>query len=459
MLSPYRDIPTPAGSMLLAQTKEWLHPERAPHLLDKYAVEIGPLVRFRVGPLRMLLVNEPSLINEVVHSEAFNTKGRFYSMVRLVLNNIVSANGENWESRRKLYIAALRGIDVFEATHQACSLLEQRWSGRYARNVDLEPSIWRLCSDMCMWMAVGEFPSESFYADAAVLQGEMGGLAPDLAFRPLAVVSPLRWRTLRGVRARLVAYFEERLDRRLAGQSSSEGSRDLLDGLIGAVDDPYCPEDRAAIVAGLMDFFFTSDDVAACALRWAVWMVARHRDVQQELREELSHVISPGERVGREHLEDLPGLARVARECLRLYPGYGLFGRFTTEPTPLGGYLVPGGVEVLMSPYVLHRSEEHWDKPDLFLPSRWDGVGTHTPGVDPARPAYMPFGFGRRSCLARHLGWSMVCVGLARIFSRFSLDARNGHLPKEEFWGTLHSANGLPVQVYDAPSLRLAASA
>ena len=146
MHQPYRNIPSPPGSALMAQTREWLHPERAPHLLDKYAVEIGPLVRFRVGPLHMLLVNDPALIDEVVRSEAFNTKGRFYGMVRLVLDNIVSANGEHWARRRKLYISALRGIDVFGATDRACDQLEQRWSGRRERGADLEPAIWRLCS-------------------------------------------------------------------------------------------------------------------------------------------------------------------------------------------------------------------------------------------------------------------------------------------------------------------------
>jgi len=54
----------------------------------------------------------------------------------------------------------------------------------------------------------------------------------------------------------------------------------------------------------------------------------------------------------------------------------------------------------------------------------------------------------------------MVVVGLARIFSNYSLRAQPGHQPKEEFWGTLHSANGLPVQISNAaPAHTFAASA
>ena len=47
-----------------------------------------------------------------------------------------------------------------------------------------------------------------------------------------------------------------------------------------------------------------------------------------------------------------------------------------THPiTSTGGYSVPRGQDVMISVYNIHHSPAVWDRPDDFLPERWDLEG------------------------------------------------------------------------------------
>ena len=45
----------------------------------------------------------------------------------------------------------------------------------------------------------------------------------------------------------------------------------------------------------------------------------------------------------------------------------------------MGGYDLPEGTTIPVSPYLLHRDARNWDDPDAFRPERWLEPGG-TPG-------------------------------------------------------------------------------
>src|SRR5204862_265629 len=96
--------------------------------------------------------------------------------------------------------------------------------------------------------------------------------------------------------------------------------------------------------------------------------------------------------------DDLPGLGytrRVIDEVLRLYPPTWLTARTASENDELGGYEIPAGALILLSPYVTHRHLACWEEPERFDPDRF------MPTRAAARPAfaYFPFGGGPRRCI------------------------------------------------------------
>src|SRR5690606_30445358 len=140
-----------------------------------------------------------------------------------------------------------------------------------------------------------------------------------------------------------------------------------------AVEGAY-PREPEALRDGLVNFFFTAHDVLSASASFCLWLLAAHPDAQRDAR------------------EDGEALGRAVRESLRLYPGYPLFSRRTQAEVEVGGYRVPAGTDVIVSPYVLHRLERHWPDAARFDPDRWSGP------LEPMRPgprgAYMPFGGG-----------------------------------------------------------------
>jgi cytochrome P450 len=117
------------------------------------------------------------------------------------------------------------------------------------------------------------------------------------------------------------------------------------------------------------------------------------------VREEVSRVL--GERTPG--IEDLPNLTytrMVLDETLRLYPAAWMVSCTAVEEDEIGGYRIPAGRTLILSPYVTHRRTDLWLNPEGFDPGRFapekDGNGGRP------RFAYFPFGAGPRLCIGNN---------------------------------------------------------
>jgi cytochrome P450 len=93
------------------------------------------------------------------------------------------------------------------------------------------------------------------------------------------------------------------------------------------------------------------------------------------------------------------------------------------EDDAIGGYRVPKGTSVLISPYVMHRHPRYWSDPLRFEPRRFSGADAA------ARPpyAYLPFGGGPRRCVGMRFASMAVPLILATVLQRFRPRLAPGH--------------------------------
>ena len=189
-----------------------------------------------------------------------------------------------------------------------------------------------------------------------------------------------------------------------------------------------------------LTLFLAGHETTAQALTWTWYLLSQNPECECRMHEEIQSVLG-----GREpSFEDLPQLRyteTVLAEATRLYPPAWGVGRKAIEACEIGGYELPPGGIVIMSPYVMHRDPRWFPEPDRFDPERW------TPEARDARPkfSYFPFGGGSRLCIGERFAWMEGTLMLATIAQKWRLRLVHGIAsnPATSLFRT-HSPHTLP---------------
>lgn len=130
---------------------------------------------------------------------------------------------------------------------------------------------------------------------------------------------------------------------------------------------------------------------------------------------------------------------------MRLYPPAYAISRWCVEADEVGGYDVPAGSAVTLSPYVTHRHPEIWEEAERFDPERF------RPERQAERPrfAYMPFGGGPRQCIGNRFAMTEAMLILAMLTQRYRLDMVPDHPVELEPLITLRPRHGLRMTIVE----------
>ena len=113
----------------------------------------------------------------------------------------------------------------------------------------------------------------------------------------------------------------------------------------------------------------------------------------------------------------------VLDESLRLFPPAWVIGRLSLNDDEIGGYHIPGGSIITLSPYVTHRLPEYWENPEGFDPERWSPERAE----QHPRFAYFPFAGGPRQCIGNNFALMEAQLIIATVAQRYRIDLVPGH--------------------------------
>lgn len=154
----------------------------------------------------------------------------------------------------------------------------------------------------------------------------------------------------------------------------------------------------------------------AAGLSATIFYVLRHNEVYDRLRDEIRNTfpsrqsIQPGVL-----LEKCTYLRACVEESLRMTPpGPGIFWRQSNRVVQIDGVEIPAGTEFGVCIYALHHNPAVFPDPDLFQPDRFL--------CPKARPGFLPFLSGFRSCPAQTLAYPMMCLPIAKMIWEFDLE-------------------------------------
>jgi cytochrome P450 family 135 len=233
----------------------------------------------------------------------------------------------------------------------------------------------------------------------------------------LVVLGPDRLRKLRPFRRYLQRVdqllYEEIRARRSASDLAERD--DILSLLLQATDEEGRPMSDRGLRDELMTLLVAGHETTATALSWAIELLARHRTELDRLEADVAG-------------GDGAYLDAVIKETLRLRPVIALVLRKLMEPMEIGGRLLPAGVSVAPSIYLVHRNPEIYPEPERFRPERFLEHDHETGGASasPAAPprtsyTWIPFGGGVRRCLGGAFAEFEMAVVLRELVARRKL--------------------------------------
>lgn len=415
------DPPGPKGTLLAGSNREFAK-RRLPFLLELAHV-YGPVVGFRLGPRKVVLVSEPSLIEQILVTDAKRYIKHFGARAYKVLlgNGLVTSEGELWREQRRLIQPAFHKTPVQAYASDMSALAAQmleRWQP--GQRIDVHGEFTSLAGCIALKTLFGlDNPGDQthFASNLRIAVDLVNARLRALLKFPYWMPTPAnrRLKRLAGELFQIADRFIEESTAR------GEDTSNLISSLVRLAGKQGTSMSTPQLRDEAMTLYISAHETTALGLTWTWYLLSRHPEAEQKLVAEWGTVLDGRNPVASD-LSALPYTMAVIAESLRLYPPVPLVGREATDDVELGGFRVRRGGTILISPWVCHRDPSRFPDPEAFRPERWTVGLAH----DLHRFAYIPFGGGPRVCIGRNFALTEIALVLATLGQHYRFTTEDG---------------------------------
>lgn len=424
--------PSPKGQPIIGHLKGFKN-DPINFMLDSARAH-GDMVLFRLLNKKIYFLNHPDAIRHVLHNNHKNYhKSPGYRPLRLLGGmGIFTSDGELWLKQRKLYQPAFSHSSIKGYTDSVLTNTNEliaNWS--VASKADEAVNISREMMKVTMSII-----SETLFSSRIDYESHLWD----------AISYALKWINERALKSPFVFPANWPTAKNRKFHAAVDSLNELVYGIIEAKKkDNKNPNDLLSRfmdpggdLEGLnpeelrdevMTIFIAGHETSANVLMWVFYELSRHPEVEARIFEEVTAL---GEReLVYDDLHHLIYTAQVLNETMRLYPPVWHLGRMNLTEDEIGGYPIPKGSHVRMSPLVIHRHPDYWEKPDEFNPDRFykkmeDGTYSKTELEPPTPFTFIPFGAGPRLCAGRNFAMMEMVLILAKLVRQFKIRPGQG---------------------------------
>lgn len=241
----------------------------------------------------------------------------------------------------------------------------------------------------------------------------------------------------RGVRAR--RWLVQLMRSRLAEKRASEGP-DLFSQLCHARSEDGERFSDDEVINHMIFLMMAAHDTTTSTLTTMFYCLARQPEWQDRLRQDAQAL--PDEQLGFAELAGCERTEWVMKEALRMYPPLTSIPRKAARDCSFGGFQIPKGTPVGISPIHTHHMPSLWTKPNDFDPERFS----------PERAehrrhayAYLPFGGGAHLCIGQHFADMEVKSVVHQMLRRVRLSVPEGYRMPYQLVPIAKPRDGLPM--------------
>jgi cytochrome P450 len=410
------------------------------------AREHGDAVHYSIAGVPVYQFSHPDTAIEILSAK--NHAFQKPTLMRQVLgqwngNGLAVNEGESWVKQRRLVNPAFKPQRVqkhaAEVVRRADAMLDG-WRGRV--EVDASQELARLTLGVVAEALFGsavEHRIDAFIHHVANLNEDGFKEMSSPVVLPMWAPTPAK-RRIRAATEFLRGTADEFIAER---RRSGEDRGDLLSMMLLAKDeegDGGQMNDRQARDEAV-NLLLGGNETTATGLTWAVYLLAKHPDVQEEARKEIKEALGDAlptaESVPRLKLTEM-----IFKEALRIYPPVYILPREAKEDVVIGGKRVKKGATVHVATFVIQRDARWFHDPLRFQPRRFEAEDAIRRG------AFLPFGAGPRACIGRGFAMMEGTLALARLLQRVRVGLKDPSKEVEmEAQVSLHPKGGLRVTV------------
>ena len=197
-------------------------------------------------------------------------------------------------------------------------------------------------------------------------------------------------------------------------------------------------------------FFLAGFDTSSVTLTNVVYFLAKYQDIQTRLFNEIDEFSknSPQDIDYFESINELKYLNAVINETLRFRSTLPHMVRESAKNCTISNdgreLFIPKGTNIQISVHMIHRDENHFERPFEFLPERFMTGSS----LRHNSQAFMPFGVGPRNCIGLRFATFEIKLCLYKVLQMYKFELSSNTEP-------LRFLAGQPVTVAERMPLKL----
>lgn len=245
----------------------------------------------------------------------------------------------------------------------------------------------------------------------------------------------------RGVAGRqyLIQYFGAQI----AERRRNENRQDMFSQFCRArrEDGEYLSDSE--LIDHINFLMMAAHDTVTSSATSLIWLLAKHPEWQEKLREECLAIAPAGSAIMQGDLDKFILTEYAVKEALRLIPPVPSIPRRALRDFEFMGHRIPAGAAVSISPSYVHKMKEYWDNPGRFDPMHF------APDKVKARHKYawVPFGGGAHMCLGLHFAYMQTKIFLHHLLTTKRIEIAEGYAPQWQAWPIPKPKDGLKIKL------------
>ncbi|WP_179009075.1 cytochrome P450 [Winogradskyella forsetii] len=416
-MNPKQNIPTVPLARFIKHSLEILKNPLPFH--HQNFEEQGDVFRLKIGfKNSVIFVRDAAFAEYVLQKNQRNyTKSKIQTedLVKYVGKGLLTSEGDHWKKQRKLIQPAFHKKQLENLLGSIQSAIVSEYTKITPNKViDLFP----ILNDLAFQTVV-----KSLFSSAAN-QEDINRLQYITEAAQKMLVKELRqpylgwWFNLSGEIQKYIDLTQEARDilKRIVNErrASAVKEHDLLDMLLDAKYDDGTSMEEEQLIDEILILFTAGHETTSNALTFAAQLLALHPKWQEEIYKERIALKSESD-----DLMDLVTKSKVCQqiieETMRLYPPAYFIDRVNIEPDTFKELDIEADSNLLFSVYEMHRHPKLWERPDAFLPERFDE------GSRKFSSQYFPFGAGPRKCIGNNFAMFEMIIAVSELVSTYKI--------------------------------------